>query len=57
MRKIKYVFNESLAKRLCNIGYPIIYIRKDHKNKDKDVYLFEDTARLRKDFEMIASRK
>jgi hypothetical protein len=55
--KIKYIFNESLAKRLCNSGYPIIYIRKDHKNKTKDVYLFEETDRLTKYFEMVATRK
>jgi hypothetical protein len=57
MKKIKHIFNESLAKRLSNSGYQIVSIRKKHKNKDRYVFLFEETDRFLKDFTVLSNKR
>lgn len=55
--RIKYVFKESLARNLCKSGYPIVYIRKDHKKQDKFVFMFEETEQFIRDFTALSNKK
>ena len=54
MRKIRYIFKESLAKELCNKGNNILCIRKDYKNKSRCVFLFEESDQFIKDFTKLS---
>ena len=56
MKKIKYVFKESLAKRLSN-NYPIVSIRRDLKDKNRYVFLFEETESFTKDFTLLSQNR
>ena len=56
MNKIKYIFKESLAQKLCNSNHAIVYIRKNHKDKNKYVFLFEETEKFIKDFTALSSK-
>jgi len=57
MRKIKHVFKESLARKLSNSGYPIVSIRKDRKNKDRYVFLFEETEPFKRELTELTNER
>ena len=57
MKKVKHIFNEALAKKLSNSGYRIISIRKDYKNKDRFVFVFEETEPFIKAFTTLSNNK
>lgn len=45
----KCIFTPFVAKKLLKMGNPIIDIRADKNNKDKTVFVFEDTEKLQTD--------
>ena len=57
MKKVKHIFNEALAKNLSNNGYRIISIRKDYKNKERFVFIFEETESFIKEFTALSNKR
>jgi hypothetical protein len=45
----KCIFTPFVAKKLLKMGNPIIDIRADKNNKDKTVFVFEKTEKLKED--------
>lgn len=54
-KKIKYIFTPYVARRLLKMGNPIFDIKPDVINKDKTVFIFELTEKLKQDI-AIASK-
>ena len=53
--KVKYIFTPYVARRLLKMGNPIIDIKPDVDNKDKTIFIFELTEKLKSDM-VIASK-
>lgn len=51
----KLVFNRRIAVELRKLGYEIIDTQPNHNNPKLDVYVFEDTEALNKDFTKVAN--
>lgn len=54
-KKLKVIVSPVLAARLCNLGHPILKIKKkrtatEHKNLNETVFLFEETKEFLDDF-------
>lgn len=47
--KGKLVFNTQLTKMLLKKGFKIIDIRPNNKNRERTVFVFEDTEELKKE--------
>lgn len=45
----KYIYNSYLAKRLLNLGNPIIDLVKDLKSEGRIVFVFENTPKFKDD--------
>lgn len=53
--KTKSIFTPYVARRLLNMGNPIIDIKPCKENRNKTIFVFEVTEKFKKDFE-IASK-
>jgi len=54
-KKLKVIVSPVLAARLCNLGHPILKIKKkrttvENKNLNETVFLFEETKKFLDDF-------
>lgn len=54
-KKLKVIVSPVLAARLCNLGHPILKIKKKRtatgdKNSNETVFLFEETKKFLDDF-------
>lgn len=54
--KIKAIYNPAMARKLLKAGNPIKDIKPDSANRDKTVFLFEETSKLLEDFVALADR-
>jgi len=45
----KCIFTPFVARNLLKMGNPIIDIKPDKNNKDKTIFVFENTDKLKKD--------
>lgn len=54
-KNVKFIFSPFVAKNLLRMGNPIIDIKPDNDNKDKTIFIFELTEKLKKDI-AIASK-
>lgn len=50
------IFNGYMAKQLLHMGHKIIDIQKNHKDKNKVVFIFEDSENLRKHMKEISEK-
>lgn len=61
-RKLKVVIAPVMAARLCNMGYPIVKLKKKKKAFPDDyncdtVFCFEETEHFLKDFNKLLEEK
>lgn len=54
-KKVKFIFTPYVARRLLKMGNAIIDIKPDENNKDKTIFIFELTEKLKSDM-IIASK-
>ena len=47
--KTKCIFTPFVARSLLRMGNPIVDIKPDKNNKDKTIFVFENTDKLKKD--------
>ena len=47
--KTKCIFTPFVARGLLRMGNPIVDIKPDKNNKDKTIFVFEDTNKLKED--------
>ena len=47
--RTKCIFTPFVARNLLRMGNPIIDIKPDKSNKDKTIFVFEDTNKLKED--------
>ena len=47
--RTKCIFTPFVARNLLNMGNPIVDIKPDKNNKDKTIFVFENTEKLKKD--------
>ena len=45
----KCIFTPFVARNLLKMGNPIVDIKPDKNNKDKTIFVFEDTNKLKED--------
>ena len=45
----KCIFTPFVARNLLKMGNPIVDIKPDKNNKDKTIFVFENTEKLKKD--------
>ena len=48
-KKYKSIFTPYVARRLLHMGNPIYDIKPDKKNKEKTIFIFEVTDKLKND--------
>ena len=49
----KSIFTAGVARHLLKLGNPICDIKADKKNKDKTIFIFEETEKFKKDMVSI----
>jgi hypothetical protein len=54
-KNVKFIFTPYVARKLLKMGNPIFDIKPDVDNKDKTIFIFELTEKLKKDM-AIASK-
>ena len=47
--RTKCIFTPCVARNLLKMGNPIVDIKPDKNNKDKTIFIFEDTNKLKED--------
>lgn len=45
----KSIFTAGVARKLLKLGNPIYDIKPDKNNKDKSIFIFEETEKFKKD--------
>ena len=54
--KTKLIFKFYLARRLCNMGNPIIDIKPDKNREGKTIFIFERTEKFERDLTTLLSQ-
>lgn len=54
--KIKKVFSLHKALQLKQLGNEILFIEENHKNKNLKVFCFENTNKLKQDWDIIEDK-
>lgn len=53
-KKYKSIFTPGIARHLLKMGNPIIDIKKDKKNSEKTIFIFEETEKLLTDLSSLS---
>ncbi len=51
--KFRVILNPAIARKLLQMGSPILDIKPNKNNKTETVFIFEDTEKLREDMSLI----
>ena len=51
--KYKSIFTAGVARYLLKLGNPIYDIKPDKKNKDKTIFIFEETKKIKNDMASV----
>ena len=51
--RTKCIFTPFVARNLLKMGNPIVDIKPDKNNKDKTIFIFEETEKFKKDMASV----